>query len=492
VISLAGTTVYVNAGRADGLVEGAELSVIRHDSVAATLRVTYLSSHQAACEIVRGAADVQIGELIRYSPQLTPTASAATGAAATRRDGPHRLSGPGLHGRIGGRYLQARENPTNTGFEQPSVDLRLDGLALGGSPVGLAVDLRTRRTTTSTSTGASQVDGHTRVYQAALLWNAPGAKFRMAVGRQYLTAVTSVSLFDGGLAEVNGAHWTVGGFAGVEPEPANLGFSSDIQDFGGYLQLHNRPGTRTLWSLTTGAVESYRAGVANREFGFAQASVSSPYLSLYALQEVDYYRPWKVKLGETSLTPTSSYVSGSVRPVRWLALNGSFDNRRSARLYRDAVDPATQFDDSYREGVSGGIAFLGSRVRVSGDVHRSTGGTAAQAMSYTGGFGVDRLTRLSLSLSTRATWYSSGSINGQLYTGRIGFDPLAALHLDLNSGFRSEDDPVMASNRRRFTWFGVDADLNLARAWFLSLSAERESGPDAVTTQLYGSLTWRF
>jgi len=38
VTYLAGTSVYVGAGRADGLVEGQELQVIRRDAVAATLR----------------------------------------------------------------------------------------------------------------------------------------------------------------------------------------------------------------------------------------------------------------------------------------------------------------------------------------------------------------------------------------------------------------------------------------------------------------------
>jgi hypothetical protein len=491
VTSLAGTTVYINAGRADGLVEGMEVTVIRHDSAAATLRVAFLASRQAACEIVGGAADVVIGETVRYYARPTP-AGESQAAAKARRPSSRRLSGPGIHGRVGGRYLSADESPLGTGFDQPSLDLRLDGMALGGTPVGLAVDLRTRRTTTSRADGTSRVDGHTRVYQAAVLWNAPGARFRLAAGRQYLTAVTSVSLFDGALVEMNGSHVTVGAFGGVEPEPANLGFSDETQDAGGYFQIHNRPGARATWSITTGAVASYTRGKANREFAFAQAGLSSPVLSIYALQELDYYRPWKVQQGEDAFSPTSTYLSGSIRPTRWLAFNGSYDDRRSVRLYRDAVDPATAFDDSYREGVGGGISLLGHRVRASGEVRQSTGGAAGDATSYTGSAGIDRLTAFRLSFTARGTWYSSSTVDGQLYTGRIGVDPMSALHVDLNGGVRSEDNPVASSSRRTFTWYGADLDVYLARAWFVSLSGHREEGPESTTSQFYGSITWRF
>jgi hypothetical protein len=336
------------------------------------------------------------------------------------------------------------------------------------------------------------VDGRTRVYQAALLWNAPGSKFRLSVGRQYLTAVTSVTLFDGGLAELNGSHLSVGGFAGVEPAPASLGLSSETQDFGGYMQVHNRPGATGFWSFSLGGVGSYSNGVTNREFGFVQGGVSTPGVSLYALQELDYYRPWKVQQGENSISPTSTYVSGAIRPAHWLALTGAFDSRRGVRLYRDAVDPQTQFDDAYRRGVSGGFTLLGRRVRVGADVRRSDGGGGGTATAWSGTAGLDRFTPLHLSLSSRATWYSNPSLSGQLYSIRVGGDPYGPLHIEVNGGIRNEDDPAVVPAQRHITWYGGDLDLSLARGWFLSLSGSQEQDPDGTTTQFYGSMTWRF
>lgn len=496
VTYVTGTTIYVAAGRADGLVEGQELRINRAGGVVVTLKVAFLSSRQASCEIVSGPSDVVVGELVSFTPQLSTTSTPLAASPGTRRPTRHRFNGPGLHGRVGARYLVAREVGVGSGFSQPSFDLRLDGSSLGGSPIGLSADLRTRRTTSTSGDGSSTVDGRTRVYQAALLWNQPGAKFRLTVGRQYLTAVTSVTLFDGALMELNSSHLAFGAFGGVEPEPADLGFSREVQDYGGYLQLHNRPGSNGVWSFSLGAVGSYNDAATNREFGFAQASISTSQISLYALQEVDYYREWKVKLGEDPISPTSTYINGSIRPTPWLALTGGYDNRRSVRLFRDAVDPSTQFDDTYRKGVNGGLALLGHRVRVSGDVRRSDGGANGTATAWTGTAGLDRFTPLRLSLTGRATWYTNPSLDGRLYSARLGVDPFEPMHLELNGGIRNEDNTPTTLNpvasTRRITWYGTDLDLSLARGWFLSLSFTREKDPDVTTTQFYGSFTWRF
>jgi hypothetical protein len=518
VTFLQGAVVYVGAGRADGLDEGSELYLLRHDTVAATLKVKYVSSHQSASEVVKGASDIAVGESVRYYPHIasaTPAAAeAAAAAAAARPKPPRRLSGPGLHGRIGARYLRATtrsEIPGQTtgssGFSQPSLDLRLDGRTLWSTPLGIAVDLRTRQTTSSSSGRPNQVDGHTRVYQAALLWNAPGAGFRMVAGRQYLSAVSWISLFDGALLEVGSRHVTLGGFGGVEPDQINLGVSTQIQDYGGYIQFHGQS-ARSQWSMTTGAVGSYFTGAStNREFGFLQAAFSTPVMSFYGLQEIDYYRSAKVALGEKPISFTNVFVNGSLRPARWLSLTGSYDGRRNVRLYRDAVNPATQFDDSFRQGYGGGLQLMGHRIRAFGEWRKSTGGAAGgDATSYTGTLGLDRLTPLRLGFVGRATFYTNANpalsgqpalrnTTGQLYTINLGFEMFRVMHAGLNGGLRREDNPHYPS-KNQSTWYGIDMDAALARAWFLSGSALRQRDPlnpgNSTTTQLYAGVTWRF
>ena len=237
VTYVSGGQVYVNAGREDGVAENGELSVLRgRDSTVAVLRVQFLSSHQAACTIVRGVTDVAPGDRVRFIP-VAAAAPAQTVAARPAAPRP-RSSGSrtGLHGRVGVRYLTASA-PGGGGsgsLSQPAADVRLSGTDLGGSHFGILVDARTR-SSRSEFGGQTTLDDRTDLYQLALLWNAPGSPVRAVMGRQYLTAVSSIVLLDGVLGEFNRRHVSVGLFGGAEPEPALLGFSAAVQDFGGYL-----------------------------------------------------------------------------------------------------------------------------------------------------------------------------------------------------------------------------------------------------------------
>lgn len=518
VTFLSGSAIYVGAGLREGLTEGATLSVIRRDSVVATLRVKFLASHQSSCEVMRGVTDIVVGDVVRFIPVVVPQKSTGTIASETSPRRPRRLSGPGIHGRVGFRSLRATSAlsgdssgaPTGgTGFNQPSVDLRMSGLNVGGTPIGLSLDLRTRYTVTSVTGQANQVDGRTRVYQAAVFWGSPGAGFRTVVGRQYLTAVTSIAMFDGALMELNGSRMTFGAFGGLEPDPATMGVTNDIQDFGGYLQFHSPAAAVAPWAVTTGGVISLVGDHANREFAFLQVSVNHRSYSLFGLQEIDYYPPWKVQLGEKPLSFTSQYATGLLRLSPWLGVNAFYDNRRNVRLYRDTQNPETAFDDAYRKGYGAGVQLLNYRVRLGGEWRRSTGGTAGSADSYTGTIGTDPITRLRLTVAGRATWYQNlQNLNdstvvapvalrtrGRLYSWWLGGDPLDRLHVDVTGGMRREDNPN-TSTLQSSTWYGVSLDASVARAWFVSFSGFRQSDPanpgTNITTQLYGSVTWRF
>ncbi len=516
VTFMSGTEIYVGAGRLDGLDVGAQLFVIQRDSVVSTLRVKFLASHQASCEVIAGTTSIAVGDRVRYYPPASKVTKTEVAKTTIRR--PHRLSGPGVHGRFGTRYLHseailldsAGAQSNKSGFSQPSFDARIDGQKIGGTPLGLAVDLRTRRTT-STSFAATdtltktKVDGHTRVYQAALLWNAPGAGFRAVVGRQYLSAVTSVSLYDGLLLESNGSHFTLGGFGGYTPSPADLGWSTHNPQYGAYFQIHSRTGAATPISFSAGAVRQFTDSLSSRfhperQFAFSQFSVSDQHFSLYGLQEVDYLTNGQQVLKHTTkrISWTNQLAALSIRPARWMSINGSFDNRQAIPLYRDVVNAQTAFDDDYRKGFGGGVQLSSGRIWAGGDWRRSTGGHA-KADSYTGSLGVNGLTSMQVGFSMRATWYqnqndstatSNGSrSSGKLFSAQMGFDPLRFLHVSLNAGLRKDV--------QKSTWYGLDMDASLARAWYLSISALRQKDPvintpGQTTTQIFGGVTWRF
>src|ERR1035437_8081338 len=120
-----------------------------------------------------------------------------------------------LRGRIGLRYLMF-DAGMGGALLQPALDLRLDGQHLGGSPIGLAVDARAQRAMSTSSALSAAGANVTRVYQAALIYNAVGSPFRLSVRRQFAPALPTVGLLDGASMDFNYTRWGFGAF-GCEP-----------------------------------------------------------------------------------------------------------------------------------------------------------------------------------------------------------------------------------------------------------------------------------
>ncbi len=495
---LTGASAYIDAGRLEGLREGARVDVVRGGAAIGVLKVAFLASHRASCDIVSASPALVVGDTVRFVPAVAARdssavarAPAAPSTAAGGASGPR--SRPGLRGRVGLEYFVMRQRDVAGKLSQPSLGLRLDGSPFGAGSLNLAVDVRARRTYTILGDGTAVTDGHSRVYAAALSMNPPGSPARLTFGRQISGALASVGLFDGAMAELRQADWSTGLFTGTQPEPIDLGFSSSIVQLGWYAQRHNRPGADTRWAMTIGMSGSYQTGHANREFAWVQGSYLDTRLSAFVTQEVDYYRPWKLLPGMHPISPTSTFAFLQYRATGLVTLDAGFDNRRNVRLYRDVVSPETNFDDTYRQGAWAGVSLRPARrLRVGLDTRLSSGGSTGTANSYTLSLGVDRLSGLGASLRTRTTYYTNPQLHGWLQSAALGFDPGTRLHFELNGGVRSERDPAADPAASSVTWIGTDLDITLARAWYVMVSATRQRGGVDAYDQIFGGLSFRF
>jgi len=489
VTYVVGGSYYINKGRQDGLVEGSEVFILHGDSTVAQLRVQYLSSHQSVCQLVEGNPAIQVGDQVRFTPAV---AAAPVTHNTVRGTTPSSRPETGLlHGRIGARYLVVKDGAGNVGYGQPAADLRLAGQNLWNSGLGIDLDFRARRTTSTLSDGSTLVDGRARAYEANLFWQRTTSPWRATIGRQFAQSLSALSLFDGALIELDKQRWGAGVFAGTQPDP-DLGFSTDMKQGGGFVGVHHRQATEA-WAVTTGVIGSYFKGKANREFAYVQASFYNPRLSLFGSQELDYYQPWKVDAGEKApLSLTSTYLTGNLRLNRLVSLYGGYDTRRNVRLYEDVVNPVTQFDDEYRQGAWGGIAFNGPRWRIGADGRSSFGGPAGTATSFTATGGLYQLTSFGLGVNGRVTRYTNPRLDGWLYALSAGAQLAGPLHLELNGGVQQENEPLAFPTQRSISWLGADLDITLGGSWYLLLSGSRENTSGNHTDQLYSSLTWRF
>lgn len=488
-------SAYLDAGRLDGLREAARVEVVRGRAIIGTLRVVYLASHRASCDIVSTSAALVVGDTVRFLAARPERDSSV--AAGTPRPAPPpeaRRARSGLRGRVGFEYFATWQHDGTAGrLSEPGVQLRLDGPPVAGSSLDLTVDIRARGTRTILPDGTPVNDDRNRVYQAALALNTPGSPTRVTLGRQISGNLASVGLFDGAMAELNQANWSAGLFTGSQPEPLQLGWSGSVLELGGYTQRHSAPGAATRWALTFGATGSYQDSHANREFAFLQGSYASSRVSTFVTQEVDYYRSWKLLPGMRTVSPTSTFAIVQIRATPRVTVDAGFDNRRNVRLYRDAANPETIFDDTFRQGAWVGVWLQVTRpLRVGLDARSSGGGPAGQADAYTLSLGAAGLTRFGVSVRTRTTRYVNPLLRGWLQAATLSIEPDTRIRLELNGGVRAEEDPQAVPSSFTVTWVGADVDVTVARAWYVMLSATQQRGGSDGYDQVFGGLSWRF
>lgn len=489
-------TIYLGAGRNDGLREGSMVWIPRLGDQA-RYRVLYLSSKSAAA---RGDSLAEsppplpsVGDSVLFRPVVEVAAEASRTAGPAERRA--RAGASSLRGRIGIRYLGSWDRESDFALRQPGLDLLLDGPLAPGSAVGVSVEVRSRRTSMYRPGIATATSGAMGVYQAALRIQRPRGSFRAVLGRQYAPTLAGLGLFDGVLLNLEKPRWGAGIMAGLAPELGSLAVSSEIRQVGGFFQHRSGAAAPLRWSLTLGGIGSYEAGEVNREFGFLQATMGSRAFSAVVLQEVDLNRGWKLEAGEPRFGLTSTFVSLHLAPVTGFSINGGLDSRRNVRLYRDLTTPEELFDDRFRRGYWGGVQLtVAKKLHLGGDVRTSTveAADSLRTTAWSGTLSVDQLTPLGVGFRVRGTRYETpGHGPGLLVTGGVRFSPGTIGSLELNGGTRRETtDP----DRDRF-WAGFDLQVYVQRSWFALATFTREwgrAGLTPTTDLLYGGLSYRF
>ena len=510
VTYLTSATVYVDAGSEEGVQEGDVLDVVRNGTVIGWLRVFVVSSHKSGCRREDPALDVVVGDVVRYIPQVDPTkVTAAAPVAGTPPAGttstgtvaapaPKRTSTGrgalrdwGLAGRIGLRYLVVDQPDTDYRFSQPGVDVRLAGTNLGGGPMGLEVDIRSYRSY-RVSGPLSEELASNRVYRANASWTGRDVPMRVIVGRMYSPTLSTVSLFDGVLAEYSSPRWSFGGLAGTQPDPVDYGFSSDIRQYGGYATFRGVPGRRERWGVTMGLVGSYQEGEINREFLYLQGYYDTPRFSAYLAQELDFNRGWKREEESSSVSATSVFGNVRYRVTQEFTLSGGIDSRRNVLLYRDYVDPVIEFDDAFRQGYWAAAEAALPWLTVGANARFARGGSAGDGESYSLLLRSSRLGVAWLDVAGRATYYNSDRSKGELYSLALGATVTPAIHVLFDGGLRQETGLLSTVAETQLSWYGVNLDIAFARHWLYLLSFEQTTGGIENNRQLFTSFSYRF
>jgi hypothetical protein len=507
VTYVAGTSIYVDAGRSDGLAIGDTLWVVRRETVVARLRVRDASSHSAACDTLETAADSERpgpGDRVRFVPRVRGPGEFAfdsTGAVASPidtmvasglRDGTLEPSGRSrsrFRGRVGLSLLEVRSDASR--LRQPGLTLRLDGRDLAGRPVDLALDLRGRQTIRTGNTVEEARAAVGRLYRGAIAIR-PGGATRVTLGRQSTPSFASVSLFDGILVESGSGRWAGGLLAGTLPDPAGLEFSTDIVQAGIYGSLLGDPHSTSRWTATLGVATSNEAGEPNRDFVFLQGLYQRGGTSVFLVQEIDVLRGWRRTEGEGVLSPTSTFLSARHAIVRTVGIRAGYDGRRNVRLYSDRLTPESEFDDRFRQGAwVGGTATLTSYVSLDAEVRTRFGSIEERGAGGTLTLEARRFAPYGARARGRVSTFRMEDQRTDLWSLGVSGQPTPVIGIDFSGGMRSLHDRLSGATTASH-WVNAGTDITLSMRWMLAGMYEFEDGDLGDLRQSYLTLGYRF
>ena len=503
VTYVAGSSVYLEAGRERGLAEGDTVSV----AGGSRLRVTAVSSRRAVCEpLDAGAPTPRVGDRVTFrrgsatAPGAAAPGSAApvpggvsSGAAGAPADSTLAAAAPpvkvrggrgAIRGRVGAGYLRVEGQGSD--YSRPTVDLRLEGRAAWGAPLDFVADVRGHRLERAGSTESAA-----RVYRLSATMAADDGTRRFTAGRQSLPLASAPGQFDGVNLELAGGTWSAGLFSGFEPLRYGYDFDTGVLWTGLYTGARGGEGARR-WTITLGGMDAHDHGIPSRAALFAQGTYHDARFSLLAAQAADLNSAWKQARGEPSISSTSTLVTANARITRAFTLNGGYDGRRNVLLARDRETPETSFDDRFREGGWAGLSIEpGWQSRLDGTARWTSGGAAGTAWAWTGAVERRAIPPLDGRLSLRSSRVESEIETGWLHAATFSVRAGGTSEIGFTAGTQSMRDPFLGTVRHS-SWQGLDADLGVGARWYAMLQGQRESGDEGEGTTGYAGLSWRF
>jgi hypothetical protein len=366
-------TIYLDAGRADGLAEGDRLEVVRDAATIAEIEVIFVAEHSASCKILREIQTIEVDDRVTKpgdsaAALALPPAAAAADPGSTESNRGAASASPQQAStvrsnktRFTGSFSLDWERFTDDGprgldYDRSSAALNLRVRDIGGKPFVAVVRLRTleyeRARALSPLIPANQE--RNRFYEASFSYRPPQGRFAFSVGRLGASPFVGVGYLDGALGQVRlGSHVYLGAFGGRNPDIEELGFEGKGAKYGAYARFRTSPpGRRRGVDVVIGGARQDGEDAVSREYATLQLlyrSSGSWSVSQYA--EIDVNRDWREELADSSAQISLFSVSTSGRLSRSSRLFIGYNLNKRFRTEETRSVPVELWDDLRRQGL---------------------------------------------------------------------------------------------------------------------------------------------
>ena len=509
--------VYLDGGRAAGLKEGQKLVIQRAvtgpaqyqmippppapSGTIAELTVVSVAATSAVCEIASSSTPIQVGDVAELTPESLKEEAAQQQTAqqetpqhqreqlAQARDYPVVISFEGgdpvqeearasvprppspeidrIRGRIGFEYdsIVTRGSPSSLSSEVGLV-ARVDMTRIAGTYWNFNGYYRGRFTTLSgPAAPATVTDLINRTYTLNLQYNNPASDWVAGGGRLYLPWATSLEVLDGGyVGHKIGERTTMGIFAGSTPDPASYDYNPNGKLGGAFLNVQGGDFDQTRYSVTFGMAVSAIGWHANRQFGFAETSLSfSRNLSIYDAVEADV--PHIAMVTPTTSTgapgtPTATSTGGLNRnyftiryqPLHFLQLDLNDSYYRDFPTFDLTLIGTGLLDQYLFQGLSGGAHIdLPKKISFYTSLGKSSAtGDASASWNQMYGLTLGEIGRSGLRLDARYSKFNSSFGKGDYKAILLSRQFAGKLDWNLQGGFQNFSSTLTSTTQSHF------------------------------------------
>ena len=501
---VAAASVYLDAGRAQGVAVGDTAVVRQGAQTVARLVVVFVADRSASCRVLEASGEIRAGDPIDVAVRDLPAAAdsvapppPASVSEPVSVPAKARRAGTRLTGRIAVQYLaQDSRSAADYNYTQPSLVLRLRAENLFNSRHTLSVRLRSRRTFDDRQFKSGRPhDWYNRVYEVALTYDEPAARVAYAAGRILSNRLSGIGYIDGARFDYRAYKpLTFGLFGGTQPDLRTWAVGTANSKAGAYAVYKRGDYNTQHVSASLAAAGKYHRGDISREFLYQQVDWSrGGTLSLFQSAEIGVHRGWQQHVSSKTFALDNLLVNARYAPRRLIAFTAGYDHRTPFRTWETRTLADSLFDDAAQQGYRAGVDL-----RLPWALRADARATLRTRQSET-----QRAHTLSLGLGTHNLLGRQIALDGRInrYVNRFttGHQVMLSLSRAVLPGWtagaqigRDTYDLEQAPRSYTSRWLRLSSDVSLSRHVYGSAYAELYRGEPFAGTRGFLELGWRF
>lgn len=482
---LSNSSVYLDGGRAAGLVEGTVVRVERQGRVIAELIVEFVATNSASCTIRSSTEPLQAGDMCVFtavapSPATAaPAASAPAPAAAAQPRGPSLWAHLGtVRGSISTGYTESSDNQGRYSNPAFRADLRWRGEEREELSVRGRAD-RPVLSENATDAFSTTRPREVRVYEAMVRYRTAREALEVDAGRHYPSQLETMGPVDGaGVRWRPAAALRVGAAAGRYAALQTAGLTSQDKRAGVFVELLD-PRSRTMprWRTVVAALRLDDTDVTRRQFvQWRTDGALGPHVRVFENLEVDVNPGWKQARGEPRLEAARASLTAQADVHPRLGLTAGYDFNRDPLLPEQRLLNTTWPRETHR--VAHGAARIKVAKQVSlrlGTMVRLPAGEEGTLYNWDGSVIASNLGKTHVTLVAHGTLYDTRYGTGSIADGSLSWQVRRSVRLELGGGSAASEALTLVGTPAQtinFSWLRTGVDLQAGRGVWIAAAGE--------------------